>query len=458
MLHALIVDDESVSLRFLSKLVEMEDFHVRTARTLLEARSSIRSKVPDLLLLDLLLPDGNGLDLLKELESGSGTEVILITAHASVDTAVEALRLGASDYLTKPVDTSRLKVILANVKRTRDLKEEIETLRKNLMKLGHFGPLLGSSQAMQKVYGQIMKVAPTEVTVLTTGERGTGKELVAQALHQFSKRRRDPFLPVNCSAISPNLIESELFGHEQGSFTGASRLHRGYFERADGGTLFLDEITEMPIELQVKLLRVLETGSIMRVGGDREVKVNVRVIAATNRQPEGAVAEGKLREDLLDRLNVFRIQLPPLRDRVGDVELLAQHFLDHLNRAENTKKKFSGETLEKMRINNWAGNVRELKNVVHRAFILADSDITPECLSPEMGSRSFSRPPLFFKVGISMAEAQRRLILATMDHCEGDKKKAAEILGISLRTLYNRLDSYQSGEDNGSPASQPAGN
>jgi len=454
MLQALIVDDESVSLRFLSKLVEKESFHIKTARTLLEARAHIQEKIPDLLLLDLLLPDGNGLDLLKELDPGAGTEVILITGHASVDTAVEALRKGASDYLTKPVDTSRLKVILANVKRTRELKEEIVSLRKNLMELGHFGPLLGSSPAMQHVYEQITKVAPTEATVLTIGERGTGKELVAQALHQFSKRRKEAFLPVNCSAISPNLIESELFGHEEGSFTGANRLHRGYFERSNRGTLFLDEITEMPMELQVKLLRVLETGTIIRIGGDREVKVDVRVIAATNRQPDQAVQEGKLREDLLDRLNVFHIHLPPLRDRGGDVELLAQHFLEQLNRMEGTNKVLQPGTIERLKMGEWAGNVRELKNVVHRAFILADSEINPDCLSPGVGSRRISKPQLFFKVGISMAEAERRLILATLDDSGGDKKKAAEILGISLRTLYNRLDSYKRNENNGALKAQ----
>ena len=443
MLNALVVDDESASLHALSRVVELESFKVTAARNLLEAISHIRSSVPELILLDLMLPDGSGLDLLKELEPGCSTEVVLVTGHASVDTAVEALRLGVSDYLTKPVDIARLKTILSNVRRTHDLKQEIDDLRDKLRRLGHFGPLLGSSAPMQKIYEQIVKVAPTDATVLALGESGTGKELVAQALHQFSRRRRQGFLPMNCGAISPTLIESELFGHEEGSFTGASRQHRGCFERAHGGTLFLDEITEMPIELQVKLLRVLETGAIVRIGGDREVQVDVRVIAATNRRPEDAVAEGKLREDLLYRLNVFRIELPPLRERGDDVELLAEHFLTQLNRSEGAAKKLLPAALERLKIYNWTGNVRELKNVIHRAFILADSEITPDCLSPGILQNGQLKPQLYFKLGVSMSEVQRRLILATLDHLSGDKRKTAEVLGISLRTLYNRLESYR---------------
>ncbi len=454
MLHALVVDDEPISLRFLSRLVEAEKFRVSTAKSLLEARAQIRGSMPDVVLLDLMLPDGSGLDLLKEMEPASGTQVVLVTGHASVDTAVEALRLGASDYLTKPVDIPRLKTILANVQRTRELKEEIVALRDKLRKLGHFGPLLGSSSAMQKVYEQIQRVAPTDATVLATGESGTGKELVAQALHQFSKRRKEVFLPMNCSAMSPNLIESELFGHEEGSFTGASRTHRGFFERANGGTLFLDEITEMPIELQVKLLRVLETGRILRIGGDREMRIDVRLIAATNRHPEDAVAEGKLREDLLYRLNVFRIDLPPLRERGDDVELLAEHFLAQFNRAESMSKRFTPAALERLRSQNWAGNVRELKNVVHRAFILADNEISPECLSGEATTPgNLARPQLFFKIGVSMADVQKRLILSTLEYTGGDKKKTSEVLGISLRTLYNRLEAYK--QDHAGAAASP---
>jgi DNA-binding NtrC family response regulator len=286
-------------------------------------------------------------------------------------------------------------------------------------------------------------VAPTEATAFLIGESGTGKELAAETLHRLSKRRKGPYLPLNCGAVSPTLIESEIFGHEKGSFTGAQRQHRGYFERASGGTLFLDEITEMPIELQVKLLRVLETGRIMRVGGDREVEVNVRVIAATNRNPEDAVKDGKLREDLFYRLKVFPITLPPLRDREGDIETLAQYFLHNLNKREGTAKRFSVDTMERLRTHHWPGNVRELQNVVQRAFILGDQEITPDCLPAELGGETqLAGPNLHLKVGTSLEDAERRLILATLDQYEGDKKVTAEVLGISLKTLYNRLNQY----------------
>ena len=319
MLHALVVDDDMHSLSALAELVEAEGFDTATADNLAQARSKLEQRLPDVVLSDLMLPDGRGTELLKELLEEPTVEVILITGKATVETAVEALRLGAFDYLTKPIDLGRLKTLLARVKDTRELKQEVSSLRAELRDLGRFGPMVGTAPAMQRVYDLIDKVAPTEATAFLIGESGTGKELAAETVHRLSKRRKGPYLPLNCGAVSPTLIESELFGHEKGSFTGAQRQHRGYFERASGGTLFLDEITEMPIELQVKLLRVLETGRIMRVGGDREVDINVRVIAATNRNADDAVKDGKLREDLLYRLKVFPITLPPLRDREGDI-------------------------------------------------------------------------------------------------------------------------------------------
>lgn len=446
--HALVVDDDSNFLLPLAELVEREGFTTSVASSLKDARALINSKPPDLILADLFLPDGKGLDLLAEIDATSATEVVLITAHASVDTAVDALRQGASDYLTKPLDIQRLKTVLTGVLRAHALREEVGSLRAELRKLGRFGSLVGASSAMQKVYDAITRVAPTEATVLLTGESGTGKEMVAETLHAISRRRTAPFLPLNCGAISPNLIESELFGHDRGSFTGAERTHRGYFERAGGGTIFLDEITEMPFELQVKLLRVLETASVMRIGGERSVPVDVRVIAATNRQPEEAVAQGKLREDLLYRLKVFPLHLPPLRQRDDDVELLAQHFLAQLNKAEGTAKVFTRTALQRLHAHEWPGNVRELKNLVHRAFILADDEIGVDCLPSELGgTENASGTSLHVKVGISLAEADRRLILATLGECKGDKKKAAEVLGISLKTLYNRLKVYQTSEE-----------
>jgi DNA-binding NtrC family response regulator len=286
-------------------------------------------------------------------------------------------------------------------------------------------------------------VAPTDASVFFIGESGTGKDLAAQTLHLLSRRSKLPFLPLNCGAISPTLIESELFGHERGSFTGAARRHKGYFERAHTGTLFLDEITEMPIELQVKLLRVLETGTVARIGGDDQVSVDVRVVAATNRDPQKAVNEGKMREDLLYRLQVFPIHMPPLRDRGDDVVLLAQFFLGQLNERQGTAKRFSDESLDRLRTHSWPGNVRELKNVVHRAFIMADQEITPRCLPREVGGDSGILRSLNFQVGASIEEVEHRLIMATLDAYGGNKRKTAEILGVSLKTLYNRLNSYR---------------
>ncbi|HEX4928448.1 MAG TPA: sigma-54 dependent transcriptional regulator [Burkholderiales bacterium] len=439
--HLLLVDDDPEALEWLSELAKAEGFSVSQADSLRAARIHLSRLQPDVLLTDLQLPDGQGMDLVKDLESRESTEVILITGHASVESAVQALRLGASDYLVKPVDVERLRSILRRVPRTGELRAEIGELREELRRLGRYGHLLGSSPPMQKLYDQIGRVAPTSATVLLMGESGTGKELAAQTLHEMSRRKRAPFLPLNCGAVSPNLIESELFGHEKGSFTGADRQHKGYFERAHGGTLFLDEITEMPQELQVKLLRVLETGTFMRVGTTTPIAADVRLIAATNRSPEQAVADGKLREDLYHRLNVFPIAMPPLRDRGTDIELLAQHFLDLLNRQESASKAFAPATIAALYGHPWPGNVRELKNYVQRAFILADEVIDAE-LAPATVANSASAPVLSVRVGATLEEVSRRLIEATLAEC-GSKRKAADMLGISLKTLYNRLAAYK---------------
>jgi DNA-binding NtrC family response regulator len=440
--NALVVDDDVNFGLGLAEVVTREGWNVKTAGSIKEAKAEISRTVPDVLLVDLHLPDGTGLDLFRELEGTPATEVVLITGQATVDTAVEAMKRGASDYLVKPVDFGRVKLVLAKVSQTRELKEQIGNLRGELRKLGRFGPLIGASPAMQRVYDLVARVATTDATVILTGETGTGKELVAETVHSLSRRHKEPFLPINCGAVSPNLIESELFGHERGSFTGADRMHKGYFERAHRGTLFLDEITEMPAELQVKLLRVLETAKVTRIGGNEPIIVDVRVLAATNRRPEEAVAKGKLREDLLYRLNVFPIGLPPLRDRREDVELLAEHFLQLLNKEHDTYKAFTRPALNRLKSHNWPGNVRELKNLVHRAFILAEEHIGLDCLP--LGVQESGGSSLALKVGTSLGEAERRLILATLEECEGDKKKAAEVLGISLKTLYNRLNEYKS--------------
>jgi len=444
--RALIVDDDPGFLMGLSEVVKREGFAVTGAGTLKQAREEITASPPDIVLVDLQLPDGSGLDLLDDFEGTATPEVVLITGNASVETAVEALRRGAADYLTKPVDIARVKMALGNLTRTLQMKGEIGSLRTELRKLGRFGPLVGASPAMQKIYDLIARVAKTNASIILTGETGTGKEVVARTIHDLSRRSKAPFLPMNCGAVSANLIESELFGHERGSFTGADRMHRGYFERAQGGTLFLDEIAEMPMDLQVRLLRVLETSAVTRVGGSDSFQVDVRIIAASNHRLEDAISAGKLREDLLYRLNVFHIRIPPLRERRDDVELLAEEFLKELNAAEGTAKRFTRACLDRLRQHHWPGNVRELKNVVQRAFILAEEDVGVDSLSLEVTEEQDAPAPtssLMIPVGIPMAEMERRLILATLEQFEGNKLKVADILGISVKTLYNRLREYK---------------
>lgn len=306
----------------------------------------------------------------------------------------------------------------------------------------HCGTLYGASPPMKHLYKLLKKVAPTDACVLLTGESGSGKELAARTLHNLSRRSHHPFVPVNCGAIAANLVEAELFGHERGSFTGAHRLHKGYFERAAGGTIFLDEIGEMAPDLQVKLLRVLEAGSFHRVGGESEIKVDVRVIAATNKSLEQTLREGNFRHDLLYRLAVFPITIPPLRERGEDVALLAQHFLSELNKRYQTNKQFSPSSLANLRKYGWPGNVRELKNVVQRAYIMGEEKLDVS-LTGLISWQPDKADTVCIRVGTPLAQAEKQLIYATLAQYDGNKKKSAEILGLSLKTLYNRLHSYQ---------------
>src|SRR5688572_23823451 len=391
-LLALIVDDDEDFRASVAALAKREGFETRLAGTLEEARKIMIDSPPDLVVADLRLPDGHGLELLAGGIPASDTEFVVVTGNASVETAIRAIREGALDYLPKPFEPAKLTGVLANVARTRGLKRELSGLRWQLRRLGRFGKLVGSSPPMQEVYNLIARVAPTNATVLVVGESGTGKELVAETLHTLSRRKDKPLFAVNCGAVSPNLIESELFGHEKGSFTGADRRHLGYFERAAGGTLLLDEITEMNPELQVKLLRVLESGRFLRVGGNDSIEADVRILAATNRDLGEAVENGALREDLYYRLNVFTITLPPLRERGTDVQLLAQHFLEELNAAEGTQKRWSPQALNAIAERAWRGNVRELRNAVHQAFILADRDIGSDSLTVFEPSRPGHAP------------------------------------------------------------------
>ncbi len=433
MSHILIVaDDASVSATLRDWVIE-EGCTCSVTSLLRQAVVQLSLQQPDWILAAQELPDGGGIDLLDELASGDPIGLAIIAARPDVEQAVQAFRRGAADYLTLPLDHARLSQLLASRRKA---------ARGELQRSVAVPELLGQSPAMLVLREHIARVAPTEASVLLLGESGTGKELVAQNIHAHSRRQRHPFLPVNCGAISPQLIESEVFGHEKGSFTGADRQHKGYFERASGGTLFLDEVIEMPIELQVKLLRVLETGTFMRIGSNQELHTDVRIVAATNRDPETAIAEGKLRLDLFHRLNVFPLKIPSLRERGEDIELLARHFLDEFNAAHGSAKQLSAHTLAALGSYHWPGNVRELRNFMQRAYILSDQLIDADTLAPGPAQCTATALTLAVPVGSSLADVDRKLIFATLELCGGVKKRAADLLGISLKTLYNRLEEY----------------
>jgi DNA-binding NtrC family response regulator len=447
---ALLIDDDPSILEPLKLWVEREGFQAKAKGTLEEARTALAEQDYDVLIADLELPDGKALELLPDLQHAP-TQVVLITGYATVTSAIEAFRLGVTDYLVKPVDTMRLRQILRNLMRTVDLRAEVEDLRDELRSAGRFGRMVGASDAMQTVYDQVLRVAPTQAPVLVIGETGTGKELVAETVHQLSGRSKRAYVTLNCGAIAPTLVESELFGHEKGSFTGATTQRIGVFERAHEGTLFLDEITEMPMDLQVKLLRVLETRELHRIGGSTAIPADVRIVAATNRDPRQAVQDGLLREDLLYRLMVFPIRVPPLRERDGDAEQIAEHVLAQLNEEADTQKRFTPEAIELLTRQTWPGNVRELRNCVERAFILASDRIGVEALPFEEGPAPASAPGaathppeggVWVPLGASLAEAERDLIRLTLEHHGGDRTRTSKTLGISVRTLYNRIHKY----------------
>jgi two-component system, NtrC family, response regulator AtoC len=454
--HALLVDDDSDAAETMAMLIASEGFTVATAGSLRDARRQIALQEPDIILLDLMLPDGSGMELFNDAKQMPNAELVLITGHASLDTSIQALRLGAADYLVKPMSLKQLQGVLSRVTKPSALKAAAGDLQVALEGEGHFAGLWGRSAAMRRVYQQIVRVAATAVSVFITGESGTGKEIVAHTVHDLSRRRASPFLAVNCGAISPHLMESEIFGHEKGSFTGADRQHLGFFERTNGGTLFLDEITEMPLDLQVKLLRVLESGTFMRVGSTQVQETDVRIIAATNRNPNEAVARGKLREDLLYRLNVFPIHLPPLRDRIDDLPLIAEHFLAQISEREGAAKQLAPAVLERLATYRWPGNVRELRNVIYRAYVMTPGKtIEDDCL-PLVGgvaAAGGAAPTVTVRVGATLAEVDRLLTLATLEHLGRHKEKTAATLGISLKTLYNRLKEYAG--DDGEILSEP---
>jgi DNA-binding NtrC family response regulator len=473
---ALIVDDDEDFRVSLALLVEREGFLCRHAGSLRDALLSVEQEQPDVVLLDMQLPDGSALDALQEHERLAASQVVVVTGHASVETAVDALRRGAADYLPKPVDRGRLTACLKGVVRTRSLHRRVDGLRGELRRLGRFDSMVGRSQVMQSVFDLIDRVAPTEASVLISGESGVGKELVAQAIHRLSGRGDGPLLALNCGAVPANLIESELFGHERGSFTGAERRRDGSLHACRGGTLFLDELTEMPPELQVKLLRVLETRAFTRVGGTETLRLDARVLAATNQEPETAVAARRLREDLYYRLNVFPIRVPALRERHDDVLLIAEHFLDELNAEHGTARRWNPAALDGLRRRRWPGNVRELRNVVSRAYIMSDGDLGPDAVAedgPRHAGTSASRAnasgtgssetdaarkggpgtgaagTIEVAIGSRIRDVEQRLIESTLAQLGGDKAATAAALGISVKTLYNRLNLYAAGRAEG---------
>lgn len=432
--QVLIVDDNREFQASVADLATLAGCAPACAATLAEARGIVHERVFDLLLLDLDLPDGNGLELLDSLDLPSLGQVVVITGHPSFDTAVRAVRLPVFDYLVKPVAPGVLDGLFAAAR---------DHAARRVAGDGHgFAGMIGQAESMQELFAQIRRAAVHDVNVLIEGESGTGKELVARAVHDCSGRT-GAFVAFNCAAVSADLLGSQLFGHERGAFTGAVQAHEGLFERADGGTLFLDEITEMPVALQSFLLRVLETRTVTRVGGTREFSVDVRVIAASNRELGEAMATGRLREDLYYRLAEFPLRLAPLRERPDDVPLLAAHFLERLNRRYRTRKVLPDAVMRELARRTWPGNVRELRHLVQRAYILSPGDEL--ALPPREQPRAVHSAggAVQFQVGMTFDQIEREMLLKTLAFHNNNKRETARSLGVTTKTVYNRLQRYR---------------
>jgi DNA-binding NtrC family response regulator len=442
----LIVDDEPNIRQGLAEALLDQGYEIEQAASGEAALELLRLKRFDLVLVDLVMEEMDGIEVLSEINrEWPQTEVVIITAHGTIETAVKALKEGAYDYLTKPINVKRFRSYVHNILRAQELQEENRRLREQLITEKEYSQIIGRSEKLLTILEMIEQLAPTDVNILIEGESGTGKELVAHAIHQKSGREKKPFISVNCGALPRELIGSELFGHEKGAFTGASQRKQGRFELADHGTLFLDEIAEMDLEAQVTLLRILEGGRFRRVGGTREVKVDVRVIAATNKSLKEQVREGRFREDLFYRLNVVRMSLPPLRERREDIKPLAQHFLDTFStKYHKSNLKLASELNERLTHYQWPGNIRELKNCIERAVILAREQVIGLELLPERLQQQSDWPTRAgVSVGLSLAEMEREMIRQTLEHTGGHRKRTAEILGISERDLYYKLKKYE---------------
>src|SRR5216684_372090 len=446
----LIVEDEENERTGLAELISAWGYRTETARDGVEGMDKVTHWTPSIVVTDLKMPRMSGMDLLQRLAEQSQTvAVIVMTAQGTIDSAVQAMRMGAYDYIQKPIDTNRLRIILQNASSLLGTRTELEVTRRKLRDAGSLGQLVGSSKKMQEIFHLIEMVAPSTASVLITGASGTGKELVARTVHELSPRRNKPFVPINCAAIPETLIESEIFGHEKGAFTGALERRTGCFELAEGGTLLLDEIGEMPVATQAKLLRVLEDSKLRRLGSKVETTVDVRVLAATNKVPEEAVARGELRNDLYYRLNVFNIHMPPLREHREDVPDLVQALLEDMNRKHGRKVAGVSEAvLNAFQNYSWPGNVREMRNTLERAIIVCDGAVVEtKHLPPGFGQSSLrssaeDSDTVRLGVGTTVEEAERLLILKTLESTNNNKTRAAEILGISLKTLHNKLKEY----------------
>jgi DNA-binding NtrC family response regulator len=452
--RVLIVDDEEVQREALAGLVSAWGYTARTAEDGQEALEKLGDFSAHVIVTDLSMPRLDGFGLLRRLaEQGNTTPTIVLTAFGNIENAVTTVHeLGAFWFLEKPIQPHSLQVLLARAAQQSALTQERERLQRRLAYGGELDEMVGRSAVMQSVFATIQQVAPSRASVLITGESGTGKEMVARAIHNLSPRRDGPFVAINCAALPETLMESELFGHEKGSFTGAAERRAGCFELSQDGTLLLDEIGEMPSATQAKLLRVLEDNRVRRLGAKSEIQVDVRVLAATNKVPEVAVSKGELRSDLYYRLNVFHINLPPLRERKEDIALTAETLVRDLNRKHGCHVAgLAPEVLDRLLRHNWPGNVRELRNVLERAVIVAgEGTIQPSHLPPDfLVSAGLPRPAapvdgngVSFPVGTTVAEAEKGLILKTLEHTRNNKTRAAEILGISLKTLHNKLKEY----------------
>jgi len=452
----LIVEDEPNALMGLAELISGWGYRTETACDGIEGHEKALAWDPAIVVTDLKMPRMDGIGLLTKLsEAGSGLTanlaVVVLTAMGSIELAVDAMKLGAYDFLQKPVDATRLKTILANATRQRETEIELEIARRRLRETGVLGGLVGSSVPMREIFGLIEQIAPSNVSILITGESGTGKELVARTLHNLSPRKSHPFVAVNCAAIPESLIESEIFGHEKGAFTGAVEKRAGCFELASGGTLLLDELAEMPVATQAKLLRVLEERKLRRLGARTEQDVDVRVLAATNRDPEKAVADGQLRADLFYRLNVFHITMPPLRDHIEDLPAMAEAMIGEMNQKHN--RHVSGvapSMLDRLMSYDWPGNARELRNTIERAVVLCQDGAPVDVghLPPGFGKTQTAATLVTdasivqIRVGSTVDAAEQALILRTLEATGQNKTRAAEILGVSLKTLHNKLKEY----------------